>query len=44
MRAGFSEELSEIERELTDGFEHVGRTLEAIAATILEPAQPPQGV
>jgi phosphate transport system protein len=40
VRTGFCEELSDIERELTDGFEHVGRTLEAVSATILDPASP----
>lgn len=38
MREGFADELSEIERHLADGFEQVGRTLDAIAATILDAA------
>jgi phosphate transport system protein len=38
MREGFAEELLGIEQQLADGFEEIGRTLEAIAETILDPA------
>jgi phosphate transport system protein len=38
MREGLAEELLAIEQQLADGFEEIGRTLEAIAETILDPA------
>jgi phosphate transport system protein len=38
MREAFAENLLEIEQQLADGFEEVGRTLEAVAETILDPA------
>jgi phosphate transport system protein len=38
MREAFAEDLLEIEQQLADGFEEVGRTLGAVAETILDPA------
>jgi phosphate transport system protein len=38
MREAFAEELLEIEQQLANGFEEVGRTLGAVAETILGPA------
>src|SRR6202046_2016736 len=38
MREAFAEDLLEIEQQLADGFEEVGRTLSAVAETILDPA------
>ena len=38
MREGFAEELLGIEQRLTDQFREVGRTLGAVAETILDPA------
>jgi phosphate transport system protein len=38
MREAFAEDLLEIEQQLADGFEEVGRTLSAVADTILDPA------
>jgi phosphate transport system protein len=37
MREAFAEELLEIEQQLANGFEEVGRTLGAVAETILDP-------
>jgi len=39
MREAFAEKLLEIEQQLADGFEEVGRTLGAVAETILDPAR-----
>ena len=38
MREAFAKELLEIEQQLANGFEEVGRTLGAVAETILDPA------
>jgi phosphate transport system protein len=38
MRRGFAEELLGIEQQLAGGFEEIGRTLEAVAETILDRA------
>jgi phosphate transport system protein len=38
MRTGFAEELLGIEQRLTDQFLEIGRTLQAVAETILDPA------
>ena len=38
MREGFADELLGIEQRLTDQFQEIGRTLHAVAETILDPA------